>query len=417
MTLLNKNINACDVYMLLGWLYSLQNILYQNPIINQSLILILIIWGLIIFTKECILTKQESRILIATKYLIIMYCCYGFLYILSSRTIYTDFGPPLNNVNYLKLALISLLPIFVLYYFSKVGKLTIRRIQLYTIIFTVIYIFQFFYVTENLIAVAIEKGSFYEGKEFTNNVSYYFVRLFPFLFFFRNKAIKYSLLATIYVFIILGMKRGPMIIGFVCTIYFLYTDLKSNRNTKQIIASIFLITLSIAGGILYFNDRLNKSTRLVERIYATKEGNSSGRDKIFSTIIDELENDPSPIHLLFGRGADSTVEIAGNFAHNDWLEVTCNNGLLGIILLIAFYWALFKSISKAKKLQLPKYQIYALSMFVIIYFAQTLFSMSITDMGICPAVILGYIVFQIQHYRVNGNSFRRTSFNKTFIEQ
>lgn len=399
MTLSIKKINTCDVYMLLGWLYSLQNILYHNPIINQFLILLLIIWGLIIFTKECILAKQESRILKATKYLILMYCCYGLLYILSSKTIYTNFGPKLNNINYLKLALDSLLPIFVIYYYSKVGKLTIKRIQLYAIIFTFIYIIQFFYTKENLITIAIEKGSFYEGKEFTNNVSYYFLRLFPFLFFFKNKAIKYSLLATIYVFIILGMKRGPMIIGFVCTIYFLYTDLKSNINTKQIIASLCLITLSITGGILYFKDRLNQSTYLVERIYATQEGNSSGRDQLFSTIIDELENDPSPIHLLFGRGADSTVEVAGNFAHNDWLEVACNNGLLGVILLITFYWSLYKSISQARKLQLPKYQTYTLSVFVFIYFTQTLFSMSITDMGTCPAVILGYIAYQIQRHK------------------
>ena len=78
---------------------------------------------------------------------------------------------------------------------------------------------------------------------------------------------------------------------------------------------------------------MSNSEYFVSRYEQTLEGNTSGRNDIYENLWNTLLLEPNPLYFYLGRGANSTLNIVGNGAHQDWLETFCNNGLLGVIIL------------------------------------------------------------------------------------
>ena len=79
-----------------------------------------------------------------------------------------------------------------------------------------------------------------------------------------------------------------------------------------------------------------------KRLESTLEGNSSGRDKIYSAILYAWYESDSIWNYLFGLGYRSTLTITNMSAHNDWLELLSSFGLCGIFVYILFFVGLFK---------------------------------------------------------------------------
>ena len=130
----------------------------------------------------------------------------------------------------------------------------------------------------------------------------------------------------------------------------------------------------------------------------TQQGNMSGRDQIYPRIWQAIEQDESVTHLLFGRGADSTIGIAGNYAHQDWLETACDTGLLGIIILLSFYIT-FGVTAIRLNIFSKKYSS-LFTMLFIICLLKTVFSMSIQSMEVSETILIGYIIY---YYNLEKN--------------
>lgn len=129
----------------------------------------------------------------------------------------------------------------------------------------------------------------------------------------------------------------------------------------------------------------------LDRIEQTREGDSSGRDEIFSRIYHELVYDPSIIHLFFGRGANSTLGVSGSYAHNDWLETACNNGLLGVFILLFFFLSMYMQLRRSKTvLDANVYSAFAMVFFICS--VKTLFSQSIQNLPIYQSIVISYCV-------------------------
>ena len=199
-----KNINRCDIYIFLQVLYSMSGLLYPPGIINQLLQLLILLWA----TIECIKvfqTHKQSPVFKSLKLLVIMYCIYGFWYIVfGDDVIFSKTGESPSRYVYLQNSLRSILPIFMFYLYTKNGLLNTKRIMVYAIIFLLLSIKSFY---ENSIKALTEL----DREESTNNAAYGFVNLIPALYFFRKKKIiQYSLLAIFGIFILIGMKRGAI---------------------------------------------------------------------------------------------------------------------------------------------------------------------------------------------------------------
>lgn len=385
-----KRINQCDIYVSLWCIYMLQGVLYPPGIINRVLQLIMLSWSLIAVIRYVIQSTiyEYSPILKATFLLIVMYTIYGVIHIM--------FDPPImvqGQHVYLQTALNSLAPIFLFYEFTMNGKLTSDRIRIYLpiLILTCILLY---YKNESQVLLKTN------AEEITNNAGYYFLPLIPFLFFYsRRPILQYVFIGIILLYVFMGMKRGVILIGILSTMVILYANLKeSSRRSKILVA---MLTVVIVVGITKYVDyMMSNSAYFMARIDQTMEGDASGRDVIYGNLWSTLLSEASPFYFFFGRGADSTLRVAGTFAHQDWLETFCNNGLVGCFILFFFFFTLGKSVW-ISKWYFPRMMFYSFATLLIMIFSKTLFSMSIQELDVSESMLIGYFAYQLYYFEQN----------------
>lgn len=371
-----KKINQCDIYLGLWCIYMLQEVLYPPGIINQLLQMIMLIWGMTALFKYLVQYTEHSPILKATILLIAMYTVYGGIHFLTQEKYY-----------YLQISLNSLVPIFLFYYFAMEGKLTSERIKIYLPILIVICIL-LYYRKESANLLLIDK------EETTNNMGYIFITLIPYLFFYSKKPIlQYLFMVIILLYLLMAMKRGAILIGTISTIVLLYANVRnSSRGTKFLF--VILSFIIVFGMNKYIDYMMNNSEYFMLRFEETLEGNSSGRDVIYGSLWDVLLSETNPFYFYLGRGAESTLTIIGKFAHQDWLETFCNNGLLGVVILFIFFFTFGKNVWTSKQ-YFPRMMFFSFVTLFITTFSKTLFSMSIQNLDLSITMLLGYFAYWI----------------------
>lgn len=330
---------------------------------------------------------QLPIILKATTLLILMYCSYGFIEMLFPRRIYLgdELRPPYI---YIQNALNSFLPIFVFYRFFQKGQLTPLKLKHYIYVFLVLFTVLFFHNLSVMKDHALLSKS--NREEFTNNASYSFVYLIPLLFFIRKTIARYIILAIIACFIVMGMKRGAMLTGFIGIICFLYFQIHSAHNHKSKNVAVFLSLIFVTGAICYVSYTMSSSEYFLQRLEQTKEGNSSNRDILYNDLLHEINTDTSLIHFIFGRGANSSILISGNYAHQDWLELMTNNGLLGVGLGIFFYYSIFRTAYEHRR-KLGQTYYYIFLSVGILAIIPTFFSMIIYQLPKALTIMIGFL--------------------------
>ena len=376
-----KRINHCDIYVGLWVIYMLQGVIYSPGIINQFLQLVMLLWGLTAFFKYINQSSmRRSSILKATFILIIMYALYGCIHIMFGKRMIS------SNYVYLQSSLNSLIPIFLFYYFTYKGYLTSNRIRIYLPIFILTCILLYY---KKEASILLESNN----EEITNNIGYMFTSLIPLLFFYSKKPIfQYVLLGIILLFIFMGMKRGAILLGVVSSVLLLYVILKESSRCLKLLT--ILLSVSIIIGFFYYIDYLmTNSAYFVLRVEQTLEGNSSGRDILYGKLWDTLFQESNIFVILFGRGADSTIKIVGNYAHQDWLETFCNNGLLGVFILFLFFYSFGKSVLKSKR-HFPTMMYYSFLILFVITFSKSLISMSIQNLDLYQSLLIGYFAYK-----------------------
>lgn len=379
-----KNLNRCDIYIIVVLLYSMQGVLYPQGIINQFLqfmqIAIAAVETLNVLTK-----KMQSSVLKILFILLLMYCVYGLLIIILDPVItYLD-GRKVSNYLYLQNSLRSLLPIFMFYYYAKKGLLNERKIRIYAIIFLVMSLFSFY---RNEFIASTE----YDLEEATNNAAYGFLNLIPIVYFFRKQFIfQYILLSVLGVFILMGIKRGAIFIGVFSILIFIYSNIKeATRKTKAI---RFAVAIGVVIGAVYYTSyMLQTNDYFLRRMELTAEGDSSGRDLIFASLWNIFSNESNILYLLFGHGANGTIDLIGIEAHNDWLETLINNGFIGGIIVLLFFASIVKTAFKQRR-KFPTYMYYSFILTFFIMLSKTFFSMSIQSISYVHTMLLGYFVY------------------------
>lgn len=223
--------------------------------------------------------------------------------------------------------LVCLLPFYPFYYFSKINTLQTKSLIYFFIGMLPIAIYAFY---RNQIQF-LEKLASGETN-MVNNISYIFVRLMPFVFLIKKyRLISAGLMAILMIFIILGSKRGALLIGALILLIYFYYLLKIGDKRKKI-QSYFIGFLSAAVLFVMGYRFFLENEFLLDRLSNISEGGGSGRDVIYTAIIDGWYYSESFVNFLFGFGFAGSVKLTGNLAaHNDWLESLSNFGLLGVL--------------------------------------------------------------------------------------
>ena len=374
------------MYTLLWCIYSLQSILGISGIIAQGVLALVLTMSGYYMLK--VLRQYKTPVFLKCIALFLgVYMIYTYLSFLDPTPIYVEFdmATPITATASLKPVLMSLLPVYAYYYFVRIQL--IKRIEPYLYICLLLATAQFFIQEKILMMETVAMGV--EREEFTNNIAYDFVHLIPFLFVIGKKKLlrQYVLLLYILCFILLGMKRGAILIGAVLALYFLYVSYKSMNNKGR----TYIILLSLAviiGVVVYINYLLETSEYFNYRIESTMDGASSGRDMLYAQYLDHMRSRTSVIAFLFGEGINKTIAITGLYAHNDWLELGINFGLLGIVLYLLYFIGLYRAVCKAS--QTNRTVFHAMMAMSFLLFATTLFSMSYNAYTLGLQVCMGY---------------------------
>lgn len=383
-----KHFNICTLYFLLCILMALNGVLYPGSgIVSQSIQFIFII----ISIYYAIFANQHYQLPVyfkALNVLLIMFTIYGVILIVSGeRLMVMKTYYEVSNTGFLKNIFKSLLPIYAFYVFSRKGLLKEENARFWFFIFLLLAIRSFFGAQRAALLRAEERGS--TAEETTINAAYTFVGLLPGLvLFYKRPVMQYVLLAVCAFFIIFGMKRGAIFSGFAATVWFLYYNLKVKRVKRKRKFVVFLVSVFVVAAISYFVDyMLRTSDYFNYRIAQTELAGSSGRDELYSTFFQHFVNEQNLIVFLLGNGANATLKISENFAHNDWLEIAINQGVLGLTIYFVYWLSFYKSWYRSRN---NNYAYMALGMVFIVYFMATLFSMSYNSVSRCSAMVLGY---------------------------
>lgn len=373
---------------ILGWcLYACQGILLPKGSFLSQLLLFLMLFVSLYYSYVANIRYRLPTYFLGLNLLVAMFTIYGVYLMIQYNP--ADYIVKRDSFIYLKTIYKSLLPIYAFYVFFKEKKVDEKKLYVWIFILVAFTSVEYFQNQKEQMVRAIILG--FNATEFTNNIGYLFLPLIPAcVFLYKKPLIQYVILGYCVAFILMGMKRGAIVIGLICLMWFSWNNVKkANLRKKLGILSLSFFLCIVA--FLFIQKQMNENLYFQKRVEQTLEGNSSGRDKLYGAFLDYFVDKATPLQFAFGSGADATLKVSFNYAHNDWLEIAVNQGVLGIMLYM-LYWFLFakecmsKSYSNQEKL--------ALQLLLIIYFMQTLFSMSYNFMSTSATFILGYCLAQ-----------------------
>ncbi len=374
------------LYLLVILLIRLNGVLYPSGgIISLGLQMIMLLVSFY-YTLYANMKYKLPLYFKALNILLVMFTVYGVYLILSGEEIiFQATLLKVSNMEYLRSIYISLFPIYPFFVFAKQGLLKEKTIRVWFFVFLVLAIRSFFRSQQLQLESAFARGS--SREEFTINVGYTFAALMPALVaYYKRPIMQYLGLTVCSYFVLISMKRGAILIGAVCVLWFMVTNLRRTPKKKRWLV-VAVSILVVFAGIYLVNYMMETSDYFRYRLAETEAGNSSGRNELYKTFFNHFINEDNPLRFLFGNGANATLKIGYNMAHNDWLEIAINQGLMGLIIYL-IYWISFYISWKKTKNQSQAFM--AIGMVFIVYFISTLFSMSYNCVSMCAAMVLGY---------------------------
>ena len=157
----------------------------------------------------------------------------------------------------------------------------------------------------------------------------------------REKTYKLIILCSIVISVIAvvkGQGRGAQILFLITGIYFVFSFLKRNRmlSKRNVLLGIVALSLCTVLGIQYFNiGGVLLQGRLGETIYGLLQDPvgyfiANKRGKLIIAALQGFRKSP-----ILGNGLGSIFYEVGEYSHNIFTDVFCEQGLIGFIVLIS----------------------------------------------------------------------------------
>lgn len=358
--------------------YFSQGVFYATGSIISQLCLFSFLAISGIYLLKLLLTRGKKVLFFKTWTALLLINVLGF--------VFTGYLSNSSHFGMFKGILISSLPFYPIYYFSRKGILRSNYLIMFFFVMLSISILQFYLNKEKILLERISGN-----EDVVNNAAYMFVNLIPFVFLIKkSKTISILSMLVLVFFIIQGSKRGAILTGSVGVLIYIYYQLRTIEK-KHRIKGYFITAVGIVVLVYFIYNFYLENEFLSYRIQSMLEGDSSQRDRIYSDIFSGWYNSGNIINLIFGYGFAGSQQLAsGSFAHNDWLELLSNYGIVGVFIYLLLFFSAFKliknpNLSNDKKL--------LLICVVSTWFLITLFSMGYTSTGgYLRAIILAFLV-------------------------
>ena len=290
---------------------------------------------------------------------------FGFWFItllLESAFIDTGLSFRINLTN----SIIMLIPVPIFYYFylvfnkENILPFFLKIAALFTMALTV------FYYKENSIMNLIVK------EEYASlNIAYYPLLMLPFVLLMNNKYIRLIFVILIALVVFSSMKRGGLLAFFLSILIYYFVEfifIKESRFRIMRLIYIALVLIVFSYAFFYFDKHYNGY--FLERVKMINNDEGSGRLPLYREVFSLIENS-SFNKILFGHGENAVLRFTGEFsAHNDFLEVFFDYGIIVFIGYILLHYQLIK-----KSIYLIKYKSYFAAPFSASYILFLVFSM------------------------------------------
>lgn len=176
------------------------------------------------------------------------------------------------------------------------------------------------------------------GEEKVFSTAYIVLYLFPILMVLSNNRMRIIGTLIVLISLFFSNKRGAVVAGSISVIsYFIINRLFISPKRNNRIWPIVSVVLGLCAVLIFFNYLIESSDLYIfNRLSSIADDEGSGRKEIWGYVIAGIQ-DSSPMELLFGHGLESVRAITfGSTAHNDYLEVLYDFGIIAFIIYISF---------------------------------------------------------------------------------
>lgn len=370
-----KSSAIIKLYYLLSFIYFSQSFIFDSEMAIGKPILICIMIINLFYMFKVIRLRQFPMVVKSITIFVILNTAY---YLIGDYFIHNV--DPAKSFQIYKGILLATTCIYPLYYWSLNGY----RLRALSLLLAALYFASIYY-----------SGTQREMEgDFVDNMGYYYLNFIPFLFIIpRHVYVKIAIWLLLNVLIITSAKRGAIITAGAVDIVFLLYMFKSGDLSKNIFRKIIVLFILICACSFAWN-KLQTNSFVLERFTALENGNSSGRDVIYANLIDNWSNKYDAVQTVFGGGFCKSPRInRGLFAHNDWLELLTDLGLVGVFSYLVLIISMLTSGVRSKDMTI-KFTIAAIG---CIWLLKTFFSMSYLDENsFILMLLLGIMIAQKQ---------------------
>lgn len=175
---------------------------------------------------------------------------------------------------------------------------------------------------------------------------YYILFAFPFCQCSNSKRIRVLTMIITGLLCVFSMKRGAMLgFGAMVIIYYL---LNSNSKGFRKLLSVLLIIFIVFGEFRYFD---NLSGNYISSRFTLQNAGDDSREDIYLNVLNALEHS-STSEFIFGHGSSSVKQITQYelSAHNDFLEIIFDYGIIALFLWVLFLYYAFREGMRKRKM-------------------------------------------------------------------
>ena len=128
--------------------------------------------------------------------------------------------------------------------------------------------------------------------------------------------------------------------------------LLTGKSLSSKIKTIFVGFVLLGGLYLGLNQFMAKEIEsITARIENIKSDEGSGRGEIYNSVYYEITENQDIISYLFGKGHNEVINSKGSkgfSAHNEFLEVAYDYGIIGFIIFLFIFVAILRTCKKPK---------------------------------------------------------------------
>lgn len=208
------------------------------------------------------------------------------------------------------------------------------------ILFIGIYFFFVQWMNPRLIDGNEEQGRF--------NLVFFPLLTTPWILLLKNRWLKNLLFIGIFIIVLLSQKRSAFIIMVVMLLPYILYEVRSYQNKLLGITILGMLVIVFTVSFVIYSETGESS--IIDRINSMSEDEGSGRLPIYNAVL-VLQNRSSLIEWLWGHGHYAVRRDSPFFmsAHNDFLEVLYDYGILVFVMYLLLWWYVVRNLFRMYK--------------------------------------------------------------------